>query len=273
MAQRHRLDAQLRHAVEVVDEAIVVEQADVPAIRAGTKRQRLERVDDLVHADGEIEVVGAGAPEDEAVAIARGDAVVPVADGSIDAQQESHRHRAEVLERVHHRSRPRRASTPGIRRRATTAPAAWRSRDRLARLVAVDDVGRRTDLRDATAVEPDARVHRAAGSDSSGGDTNSTVRPSRADVVHLAEALLLKRDVADREHLVDEQDLRLEVRRHRERQPHLHAARVVLDRRVDEPLDFGEGDDLVELPCDLARAACPRIAPFTKTFSRPVSSG
>ena len=72
-----------------------------------------------------------------------------------------------------------------------------------------------------------------------------------ADVVHLAQALLLERGVADGEHLVDEQDLRLEVRGDREGQAHVHAARVVLDRRVEELLDLGERDDLVELALDL----------------------
>ena len=39
-----------------------------------------------------------------------------------------------------------------------------------------------------------------------------------------------------------------------EGEPEVHAARVVLDRRVDEPLDLGERDDLVELPMDLGPA-------------------
>ena len=90
--------------------------------------------------------------------------------------------------------------------------------------------------------------------------TNSTVRP-RGHVLHLAEALLLEGGVADRQHLVDDQDLRLEVRGHGEGQAHVHAARVVLHRRVDEPLDLGEGDDLVELAVDLL-LRMPRIAPF-----------
>ena len=55
-----------------------------------------------------------------------------------------------------------------------------------------------------------------------------------ADVVHLAQALVLERRVADRQHLVDEQDLRLEVGGDGEGQPHVHAARVALDRRVEE---------------------------------------
>ena len=78
-------------------------------------------------------------------------------------------------------------------------------------------------------------------------ETKSTVRPGAAEVLHPAEALLLELGVADGEHLVDEQDLRLEVRGDREREPHVHPARVALHGRVDELLDLGELDDLVEL--------------------------
>ena len=77
-------------------------------------------------------------------------------------------------------------------------------------------------------------------------ETKSTVRPDCAEVLHAAEAAPLELRVADREHLVDEQDLGLEVRGDREREPHVHAARVALHRRVDELLDPGELDDLVE---------------------------
>ena len=58
------------------------------------------------------------------------------------------------------------------------------------------------------------------------------------------------------------QDLGLEMGGDRERQPHVHAAAVALDRRVEELLDLGEVDDLVELPVDLARGVMPRIAPL-----------
>ena len=54
------------------------------------------------------------------------------------------------------------------------------------------------------------------------------------DVLHLAQALALEVSVADGEHLVDEQDVRLEVGGDGEAEPHVHAARVVLDRRVEE---------------------------------------
>ena len=48
------------------------------------------------------------------------------------------------------------------------------------------------------------------------------------------------------------QDLRLEMRRDGEREPHVHAARVALDGRVDEPLHARELDDVVEPLLDLA---------------------
>ena len=80
--------------------------------------------------------------------------------------------------------------------------------------------------------------------------------PRTRDLLHLPEALALEGDVADREHLVDEQDLRVEVRRDGEGQAHVHAARVALDRRVEELVDLGELDDLVELARDLAPWSC-----------------
>ena len=51
------------------------------------------------------------------------------------------------------------------------------------------------------------------------------------------EALPLEGSVADGEHLVDEQHVRLDVDRHREAEPDVHPGRVVLHRLVDEPLE------------------------------------
>ena len=61
--------------------------------------------------------------------------------------------------------------------------------------------------------------------------------PSRSSSSILPEALLLEFGVTDGQHLVDEQDLGLEVGGDREREAHVHAARVALDRRIEEPLD------------------------------------
>src|SRR5207253_9719228 len=71
------------------------------------------------------------------------------------------------------------------------------------------------------------------------------------DVAHLAEAFLLELGVPDGEHLVDEQDLRLQVRGYREREPYLHAARVALHGGVEKAPDAGELDDVVEAALDL----------------------
>ena len=64
--------------------------------------------------------------------------------------------------------------------------------------------------------------------------------------MELVEALLLESRVADREHLVDQQDLGIDLDRDREREAHVHARGVVLQPQVEEVLQLGEGDDLVE---------------------------
>ena len=40
------------------------------------------------------------------------------------------------------------------------------------------------------------------------------------------------------------------MRRDRERQAHIHARGIALDRRVEKSLDLGKGDDLVEFAAD-----------------------
>ena len=54
--------------------------------------------------------------------------------------------------------------------------------------------------------------------------TNSTVLPSRRDTSSIfPKTFLLKFRIADRQHLIDDQNFRLEMRRHSEREPHIHA--------------------------------------------------
>src|SRR5258706_14295687 len=60
--------------------------------------------------------------------------------------------------------------------------------------------------------------------------------PFIGDLFHLAEALALKLGIADGEHLVDDEDLGVEMRRHGEGETHVHAARVVFERRLEELL-------------------------------------
>ena len=93
------------------------------------------------------------------------------------------------------------------------------------------------------------------------------------DLAHPSEAALLELGVADREHLVDDQDVRLEVRGDREAEAHVHPARVALDRRVDvlrRPRRTRRSRRTSAATSALR--ACRGCAPFRKTFSRPVSS-
>jgi hypothetical protein len=54
------------------------------------------------------------------------------------------------------------------------------------------------------------------------------------ELSHSGEGFRLKRGVADGEDFIHNQDVRLEVRVHCKPEPRLHAARVPLDRRIDE---------------------------------------
>ena len=78
--------------------------------------------------------------------------------------------------------------------------------------------------------------------------------PLGLELFDAAEALGLEQLVADREDLVDEEDVGIEVHRHGEAEAHVHAGRVVLDRLVDELGELGEADDVVEDPVDVAPA-------------------
>ena len=68
----------------------------------------------------------------------------------------------------------------------------------------------------------------------------------RLHPVELVEALVLEGGVADRQHLVHEHDVRVDLDRDGKRQPHLHPGRVVLQLEVHELLELGELDDRVE---------------------------
>lgn len=74
------------------------------------------------------------------------------------------------------------------------------------------------------------------------------------DFLHFAEAFLLEGGVADGEDFVDEEDFGFEMGGDGEGEAHAHAAAVMLERRVDEALDFGKGDDLVEFADDFGFA-------------------
>ena len=67
-----------------------------------------------------------------------------------------------------------------------------------------------------------------------------------AQAVELVEALLLESRIADREYLVHEQDVGVDLDHHRKGEPHVHAGRVVLQLEVDEFLELREFDDPLE---------------------------
>ena len=101
--------------------------------------------------------------------------------------------------------------------------------------------------------------------------TSSTVRPSSAQARELVVALLLEGGVADGEHLVDQQDVGVHLDHHREREPHEHAGRVVLQAQVGELLELGELEHRVEPP-RASRGESPSIVALMTTFSRAGSS-
>ena len=75
----------------------------------------------------------------------------------------------------------------------------------------------------------------------------------------LAEALALELLVADGEHLVEQEHVRLDVRGDGEAEPHEHPRRVRPHRQVDELLELRERDDLVhQLAHACAREAVDR---------------
>ncbi len=77
-------------------------------------------------------------------------------------------------------------------------------------------------------------------------DTNRMLQPRVAEVEHGTDRALLEADVADRQHLVDEQHVGVDVRGHGEAEAGVHAAGVLLHGRVDVGAELGEVDDLLE---------------------------
>ena len=75
--------------------------------------------------------------------------------------------------------------------------------------------------------------------------------------LELVEALLLEAGVPDRQHLVDQQDLRVDLDRHREGEAHVHPRGVVLQAHVEEVLELREGDDVVEALAGLLAVTVP----------------
>src|SRR5262245_48561965 len=76
--------------------------------------------------------------------------------------------------------------------------------------------------------------------------------PLLADLLDLGEALLLKLGIANRQHLVYQQDFCLHVDGHGKSQAHVHATRVVFHRCLDKVLHLGKSYDSIELSLDFS---------------------
>ena len=76
--------------------------------------------------------------------------------------------------------------------------------------------------------------------------TSTIVFPFLPEPCERVEALLLECLVTDRQHLVEQEDVEVDLDRDRVREPHLHPRREVLQLLVDEALELGELDDVVE---------------------------
>src|SRR5579884_2778294 len=106
-------------------------------------------------------------------------------------------------------------------------------------------------LADLARVDPEDAIAEAADLIELMGDEDDGAAGA-GDVAHFAEAFFLEVDVADGEDFIDEEDFGFEVSGDGEGETDVHAGGVVLDGGVDELIEFGEGDDFVELGGDFA---------------------
>jgi hypothetical protein len=82
--------------------------------------------------------------------------------------------------------------------------------------------------------------------------TRSTAFGSCLEVRDPRVALLLKGLVPDRKHLVEQQQVGVDVHRDREPEPHVHPRRVRAHGDVGEGLELGEAQDLLDVLVDVA---------------------
>src|SRR5574339_503276 len=67
-------------------------------------------------------------------------------------------------------------------------------------------------------------------------------------IAHFAKAFFLEVYVANGQYFIDDEDFRFQVSSDGKGETHIHAAGITLDRRINEVLDFGKSDNLIELP-------------------------
>src|SRR5262245_17283680 len=73
------------------------------------------------------------------------------------------------------------------------------------------------------------------------------------NLTHFSQTFFLKLRVTDRQHLVHDEDLWLQMCGYGKGQPNVHAAAVAFHGRVEKPFYLGKAHDLVEFRLDL----CP----------------
>src|SRR5439155_23641601 len=76
--------------------------------------------------------------------------------------------------------------------------------------------------------------------------------PASSNFAHPADAFSLELYISHRQHFVHEQDFWLQLRRHCEGQAHVHAAGILLHRRIEKLFHLGKANDLVELALNLS---------------------
>src|SRR5262245_10665875 len=72
--------------------------------------------------------------------------------------------------------------------------------------------------------------------------------PAGCDVLHPSDAFFLKSCIADRKHLIQDQDLRLQMSRDCECETQVHALGISLDRSVKKLIDLCKRDDFIQFP-------------------------
>ena len=71
-------------------------------------------------------------------------------------------------------------------------------------------------------------------------------------LLNLGDALLRELFIADSKHLVDQQNLRIDMHRNGEAEANVHAGRVGFHRLIDEFTDARKFDDAIEAAVNLA---------------------
>src|SRR6185503_2984088 len=87
------------------------------------------------------------------------------------------------------------------------------------------------------------------------------------DIAHFPQTLFLEFSIANRQNLVDYQNLRFQMCRDRKSKPHIHARRISFYRRIDITLNPDEIHYLIEFLFDLRFAHTVDSAIYKYIFS------